>query len=692
MGDLIEQPGDETGVINTDDTQFVLTFDSQDDYINLGRTDLGGVLAQGSAALTISGWVKPEQLTNKATSYGTRNVFFARASNRYSDNFELGISEDGNLDVYIDETVNRVVQTFGNGELTIGQWHFFALVFNQGELRIYLDDHDYKGSLTGSTLNNASSPVTLGATLHDRIYFTGQLANISVWNCACSPVEIQRHRVQPLVGNEPGLVAYWRLNEGQGKTVKDQIGNGYHGKLHGNPRWDLCQSPYLLTHLSNPDLLPETKITLGNNPPQGSGTTETRKDRDNLATMETSLPPQPQSEETQTEETETEETESEPTNQTEISITNQQPEPTQNLTREESQTTMNTTANFKYKILAIDGGGIRGIIPAILLAEIEKRTQKPIFSLFDLISGTSTGGILALGLTKPRLDAQKSDSTPMAEYSAEELIQMYVEYGAEIFYEPFFEKILGPLEDLLAQPKYASEGREEIVRQYLGNTPLDQCLKEIFVTSYDIEQRIPIFFTSKLAKEETESRKFRKLCLGFSLTDAAMATSAAPTYFAPHHVATTHNPNGFYTLVDGGVIANNPAQLAIMEAKMSWQERQEILHTDEILLVSLGTGSLTSIYPYNEAKNWGLLQWARPLLNILLDGGSEVVAGQLERSMKSSQDGKRCYYRFQTFLTSELEAMDNAQSENIRQLQALAQRVVIEKSREIDELCNLLVS
>ena len=127
-------------MINTEDTQFVLTFDNQNDYISFGRTDLGGVLAQGSSALTISGWVKPEQLTNKATSYGTRNVFFARASKRYSDNFELGISEEGNLDVYIDETVDNSLKTFGNGELTIGQWHFFALVFNQGELRIYLDD------------------------------------------------------------------------------------------------------------------------------------------------------------------------------------------------------------------------------------------------------------------------------------------------------------------------------------------------------------------------------------------------------------------------------------------------------------------------------------------------------------------------------------------------------------------------
>ena len=72
------------------------------------------------------------------------------------------------------------------------------------------------------------------------------------------------------------------------------------------------------------------------------------------------------------------------------------------------------------------------------------------------------------------------------------------------------------------------------------------------MTSYDIEQRIPIFFTNKLEKQQTESKKFRKLCGGFTLTDAALATSATPTYFAPHRVSTFHNPNGFYTLVDGG--------------------------------------------------------------------------------------------------------------------------------------------
>ncbi|MDF5733251.1 MAG: patatin, partial [Rhizonema sp. PD38] len=104
------------------------------------------------------------------------------------------------------------------------------------------------------------------------------------------------------------------------------------------------------------------------------------------------------------------------------------------------------------------------------------------------------------------------------------------------------------------------------------------------------------------------------------------------------------------------------------------------------------TGSLTSVYPYDEVKKWGLLQWGRPLLNIVFDGGSEVVAGELERLFESSaKDSKSSYYRFQTFLTSEQEEIDNPKLENIRSLQVLANRIIAEKSQQIDELCSLLL-
>ncbi|WP_392479115.1 patatin-like phospholipase family protein [Nostoc sp. C110] len=706
-------------------SQSVLTFDGQDDYIDFGKNDFAGVFAQGSSAFTISGWVNPHKLTDKATTYGTRNVFFARSSDRYSDNFEFGISESGNLDVYIDENVEKFIKPFGNGELTVGQWHFFAIVFNKGQVSIYLDENEYFGYFTGDSLNKATSSVTLGATLHNNIYFTGQLANISVWNYPCPPVEIQRHRYQPLVGNEQGLIAYWALNEGQGTSVKDQTGNGHDGKLRGNPSWDVAQLPFGITQSSSES---ETQEQIASSPdgeqPEETvvvdeesqliaeviPTEVTAIAEDDLRQLSVEVPPVVETD-IPTEKTtkgkkgtkrQTEKSANIQTNQPKgqksetaqtVAVNIQQQEQPQTLTQERSPKAMNTKANSKYKILAIDGGGIRGIIPTMILAEIEKRTQKPIFSLFDLISGTSSGGILALGLTKPRLDLEATDTSPTAQYSAEDLLQIYIEYGAEIFYEPFWEKVLGQIEDIFVQPKYSSEGREEIIRQYFGDSPLENNLKEVFVTSYDIEQRIPIFFTNKLEKQQTESKKFRKLCAGFTLTDAALATSATPTYFAPYRVSSSHNTNGFYTLVDGGVVANNPANLAILEAQISRQETKQALNIEDILLVSLGTGSLTSVYAYDEVKQWGLLQWAKPLLNIVLDGGSEVVAGELERLFEATNKGsKASYYRFQTFLKSELEAIDNAKLENVRQLQTLGSILIQEKSQQIDELCSILTS
>ncbi|MDF5717208.1 MAG: hypothetical protein PUP93_25900 [Rhizonema sp. NSF051] len=106
----------------------------------------------------------------------------------------------------------------------------------------------------------------------------------------------------------------------------------------------------------------------------------------------------------------------------------------------------------------------------------------------------------------------------------------------------------------------------------------------------------------------------------------------------------------------------------------------------------MGKGSLTSVYPYDEVKNWVLLQWGRPLLNIVFDSGNEVVAGELERLFESSsEDSKSSYYRFQTFLTNEQEEIDNPHLENIRSLKLLANRLIAEKSQQIDELCSLLL-
>lgn len=349
---------------------------------------------------------------------------------------------------------------------------------------------------------------------------------------------------------------------------------------------------------------------------------------------------------------------------------------------------------YKYKILSMDGGGIRGIIPALILTEIERCTGKPICQLFDLIAGTSTGGILALGLTKPSpLNSEKP------EFSAAELADLYRNRGAEIFYEPPIERWTSV--DDIVRPKYPSIGRETVLANQFESAPLSSALTEVLLTSYEIEYRAPVFFTNQCEKEKAEGRTFRRLCHDVSMKQAAMATSAAPTYFEPYVIRTEHNFEDSpmpalkgktdYVLIDGGVIANNPTALAIIEARKSYEQQTgTALSLDEILVVSLGTGSLTRVYNYEKAKNWGLVGWIQPIVNIALDGTSEIVAVQLEQLLNTEH-----YYRMQGYLDLEKgnDEMDKATPENIAELENLTEEILKQEreSGRFAQLCQKLL-
>lgn len=342
---------------------------------------------------------------------------------------------------------------------------------------------------------------------------------------------------------------------------------------------------------------------------------------------------------------------------------------------------------FKYKVLSIDGGGIRGIIPAIILKEIEKRTQKRIWELFDLIAGTSTGGFLAMILTMPD---PKNPNT--ARYSMEDIINMYREDGKNIFHEPFLES-LTEVDDLL-RPKYPSKGRQRVAKKYFHDVALEDALTNIFITSYDIELRVPVFFINNPRFQRHSGTSFRKLCTDYKMIEAAMATSAAPTFFEPLKLpmrGCENNENNDYALVDGAMFANNPTALAIVEAIIYAQNNNEEIPLEDILVTSLGTGSLTRKFPYEEAVNWGKLQWLQPLINIFLDGASEVANYQLRQLLPDAQNNKKQYFRFQKELTEANDDLDNTTEENIELLEKAAHTIITEQSREFDKLCEQLL-
>jgi patatin-like phospholipase/acyl hydrolase len=319
----------------------------------------------------------------------------------------------------------------------------------------------------------------------------------------------------------------------------------------------------------------------------------------------------------------------------------------------------------------------------MVLNYIEERTRKRIATMFDLIAGTSTGGILALGLTKRNSDSSINQEP---EYTAAELLDFYRRYGKNIF----DEYIPTPIDDLV-QPKFNPHGKQQVLTNLLGETCLKDALRNVFITSYDLELRIPVFFTNNHTMEETEGLDSRKVGQGFTMVEAAMATSAAPTFFPPYQLQTVHHTNeGYYVLVDGGIFANNPTSLAMMETMIAYKKKtQQELQRNDTLVVSLGTGSLTRRYKYKDVKNWGQLKWALPLLNIVFDGQSESVAYQLSKLMNRDC---RNYYRFQVPLSSENghDQMDNASPGNIEYLEKLGKRLIEVQKNQLNDLCEVL--
>ena len=234
------------------------------------------------------------------------------------------------------------------------------------------------------------------------------------------------------------------------------------------------------------------------------------------------------------------------------------------------------------RVLSIDGGGIRGIIPAMILAEIEKRTGRPISELFDLVVGTSTGSILVLGLTKP--DPKHPD---IPHYTAQQLVELYVQEGQKIF-PPGFDAFKNVKR--IFSPKYSQRGLEEVLTKYFGDFSLREALTNVVIPAYEIEDRKHFFFES-----------FSGRTNHLFMYEVAMAATAAPTYFPPIRLPMDpeDRSKGYAVLIDGGVFANNPAIYALSKASI-------VRTSKDILLVSLGTGTVPQSIKFEEIWGWGL--------------------------------------------------------------------------------------
>ncbi len=314
-------------------------------------------------------------------------------------------------------------------------------------------------------------------------------------------------------------------------------------------------------------------------------------------------------------------------------------------------------------ILSIDGGGIRGIIPALVLAEIEERAGRPAAELFDLVAGTSTGGIIAAAVAVPGPGGRPR-------HTARGLVGLYLEEGPGIFSRSLGRRVTSGWG--LFEEKYADEALNAALRRYLGDTRASEALTRVLITAYELETRAPYFVKSWRTAEEPER--------DIALWEAARATSAAPTYFEP---ALVTPPGGgeALSLVDGGVFATNPAMCAYAEAA-------RIAPGEEMRVVSLGTGQLTRPIRHDDAAGWGLAQWVRPVIDVVFDGVADTVDYQLDHLC-----GPERYHRFQLLLDGGAsDALDDASERNLELLQKAAAQLVRERSGELDRVAALLAA
>jgi patatin-like phospholipase/acyl hydrolase len=305
-------------------------------------------------------------------------------------------------------------------------------------------------------------------------------------------------------------------------------------------------------------------------------------------------------------------------------------------------------------VLSVDGGGIRGVIPAMVLADLEERTGRHTSELFDLIAGTSTGGIIALALTVPGADGKPR-------WTAQDLVDLYLTEGPRIFHRTIGRIIVTGLG--LLDEKYDANALEQALRTYLGEAMISEALTDVLITSYDLEHRQPFFFKTDRAKQKPQH--------DWRMREAARATAAAPTYFEPEKLTAE---GVTFALCDGGVFAANPAMCAYAEARRRHARA-------EIRLVSLGTGQLTRPLHYEDVRDWGLIAWARPLFDVVFDGVSDATQYELEQLLPAAD-----YTRFQIELIGASDSLDDASAPNLAGLQTLARSMITERASDLERL------
>ncbi|KAJ4914194.1 Patatin-like protein 1 [Raphanus sativus] len=281
-------------------------------------------------------------------------------------------------------------------------------------------------------------------------------------------------------------------------------------------------------------------------------------------------------------------------------------------------------------ILSLDGGGVRGIMAGVILAYLEEQLQAldgedmRLADYFDVVAGTSTGGLITAMLTVP-------DENGRPRFAAKDIVPFYLQHSPKIFPQPGrMFSLIPKLPKLLSGPKYDGVYLRNLLNNLLGETRLHQTVTNVVIPTFDMKKLQPTIFSSYQALADPS--------LDVKISDICIGTSAAPTYFPPHYFINEDikGKTSEFHLVDGGVTANNPTLLAMTAVtKQIVNDNPDMgelkpLGYNKFLVVSIGTGSAQKEEKYSakKAAKWGIISW-------LYDNGSAPI---LDITMESSRD------------------------------------------------------
>lgn len=294
------------------------------------------------------------------------------------------------------------------------------------------------------------------------------------------------------------------------------------------------------------------------------------------------------------------------------------------------------------RILSLDGGGIRGLVSCLWLAGVEEalaQAGKPgVRGSFDLVSGSSTGALIACGLAMG-LDPLRLET-------------LYRERREEIFpcmAGRLWSRATRAVTQGFSAPRYDARGLEKVLKDVFGGATLGDLAMPVLVTAYDTLSRKPVIFKS--FKPEHRALKVWEVC---------RASTAAPTYFPAHGMEVEGRA---CAMIDGGVVANNPTACAIAEAM---RKDNRVNNSRELVVLSVGSGERNRPISLRSAREWGALEWAIPIIDVLFDGNTDSV-DYIARHLIG--DG---YFRMQAELVVGLDDLDDTSATNIVALETLA--------------------